>query len=133
MIRGTEGQKGHAKVLSQGKHRNALTIYITFRWRGPNRQAEPGPTNFAGKANIGHVGYKEQGCKDVQGKEDKVSAVDPCICALRFPNQASRFPFQELYALLRTFSKAVYSKLINKLNKDKTSATRMVRMSGSHG
>jgi hypothetical protein len=99
-----------------------------FRWRG---QAKPGPTDFAGKANIGDVGYKEQGCKDVQGREDKVSVVDPCIRAPIFPNQGSCFPFQELYALLRTFSREVYSKLINNLNKDKTSTTRMVRMSGS--
>jgi hypothetical protein len=81
MIKGTDGQKRCTKVLSQG-HQNALTVYIMFRWRGVNRQPEPGPTDFAGNVNIGDVGYEEQGCKGVQGREDKVSVVDPCICPI---------------------------------------------------
>jgi hypothetical protein len=39
-----------------------------FRWRGVNRQPEPGPTDVEGKANIGDVGYDEQGCKGVQSR-----------------------------------------------------------------
>lgn len=116
------------------RYRNVLTVYIIFRRRGVNKQPERGPTGFARKMNIGDVGYEKQGCKGVQDREDKVSVVDPCIWALRFPNQASRFPFRELYALFRTLSRGVYSKLINDLNKDKTNATRTVRMSGiQHG
>ena len=76
-----------------------------FRWRGVNGQPEPGVTDFARKANIGDVGYGEQGCKGVQGREDKVSVDDPCLCALRFPDQVSRFPFLELYATFRTLSR----------------------------
>jgi len=34
------------------------------------------------KQTIGDFGYEEQGCKGAQGREDKVSVVDPCIGAL---------------------------------------------------
>jgi hypothetical protein len=64
-----------------------------FRWRGLNRQPEPGSTDLAGKANIGDVGYEEQGCKGVQGREDKVSVVDLVYARLDFQIRHHAFHF----------------------------------------